>query len=114
MCNFWGFIKYVRCENIKKSFHRFCNSCLYNGVKMNYFCITYETGNVYLCIQDRRGELESLDLAVERQKASLTAMKEAEKVLKMERESARSQLEALRRSNKDRGARRKYVIFKKN
>ncbi len=57
--------------------------------------------------QDRRAELEGLDLAVERQKASLTAMKEAEKVLKMERETARSQLEALRRSNKDGGARRK-------
>ena len=57
--------------------------------------------------QDRRAELEGLDLAIERQKASLISMKEGEKILLAEREAARSQLKALRNSNKDKAARRK-------
>ena len=51
--------------------------------------------------------MEGLDLAIERQKASLISMKEGEKILLAEREAARSQLKALRNSNKDKTARRK-------
>ena len=57
--------------------------------------------------QDRRAELEGLDLAIERQKTSLISMKEGEKILLAEREAARSQLKALRNSNRDKGTRRK-------
>ena len=51
-----------------------------------------------LC-QDRRDELEGLDLAIERQKRSLKEMKREERGLKRERTDARSELEKLREKN---------------
>ncbi len=49
------------------------------------------------CFQDRRAELEGLDLAIERQKGSLTQMRESEHILLAEREAARKELAALKR-----------------
>ena len=56
--------------------------------------------------QARRGELESLDLAVERQKSSLRLMKETEKSLLSEREAATKELKNLRK-NRTREEKRK-------
>ncbi len=61
--------------------------------------------------QDRRAELEALDLAVEKQKASLASVKEAEKILLAEREAARVQLTALKLSNAEKDARTRFAFF---
>ena len=59
---------------------------------------------VFMCLfpcvyQDRRDELEGLDLAIERQKRNLKDMKREEKGLKRERTGARGELEILRDKN---------------
>lgn len=58
--------------------------------------------NILLCPQDRRDELEGLDLAIERQKRNLWEMKQEEKDLKQDRKDARGELEGLRRKNEKR------------
>ncbi|XP_070176721.1 centriolin-like isoform X2 [Littorina saxatilis] len=50
-------------------------------------------------LEDRRDELEGLDLAIERQKRNLKDMKREERGLKRERTGVRSELETLREKN---------------
>ena len=49
--------------------------------------------------QDRRDELEGLDLAIERQKHNLREMKAEERDLQRVKHDARSELDSLRRRN---------------
>ncbi|PVD21840.1 hypothetical protein C0Q70_17642 [Pomacea canaliculata] len=50
-------------------------------------------------LEDRREELEGLDLAIERQKRNLQEMKDEEKGLKRKRSNAREELQTLRERN---------------
>ncbi|CAL1547619.1 unnamed protein product [Lymnaea stagnalis] len=50
-------------------------------------------------LEDRREELEGLDLAIERQKRNLKDMKSEEKELKRDRKDAHNELELLRKKN---------------
>ncbi|KAH9500729.1 hypothetical protein Btru_076354 [Bulinus truncatus] len=50
-------------------------------------------------LEDRREELEGLDLAIERQKKNLSDMMHEEKVLKKQRKEAHSELNILRKKN---------------
>ncbi|CAH1781512.1 unnamed protein product, partial [Owenia fusiformis] len=50
-------------------------------------------------LEDRRDELEGLDLAIESQKANLQFMKEEERKLGNEKEAANRELNDLRRAN---------------
>ena len=50
-------------------------------------------------IQERRDELEGLDLAIERQKKSLKDLRREEKILQSERASAKEDLELISKEN---------------
>ena len=60
---------------------------------------TQQTDGLPLVLQDRRDELEGLDLAIERQKHNLQEMKAEERWLMRDKHDARTELENLRKRN---------------
>ena len=60
-------------------------------------------------VQDRRDELEGLDLAIERQKRSLRGMKDTERRLLQQREAAREELLSLKQGRES--SRRRRIAY---
>ena len=80
----------------------------YDYETVRYSQTTFLVKERICSLQARRGELESLDLAIERQKSSLRKMKETEKFLMSEREAAKKELKDLKK-NRSTQSQRKYV-----
>lgn len=54
---------------------------------------------VHFILQERRGELEGLDLAIDKQKKSLKTLRKEERHIELERAGAKEELQFLKKFN---------------